>query len=146
MLEDRVGGSCGVCGGQVWNGSTETCRASCRCASALNALGGCVRSSVKTLTEVKYFDGYTSRRVVSTKQAHLWEFDDQQPKHQPTLIETRIRLTFSTWDRSTSGKLELCHTADTSCHGCPQTINCKIFCVPWYVKNCCLCVGVLMWP
>lgn len=43
-------------------------------------------------------------------------------------------------------KLELCHTADTSCHGCPQTINCKIFCAPWYVKNCCLCVGVLMWP
>lgn len=43
-------------------------------------------------------------------------------------------------------KLELRHTAVTSCHGCPQTINCKIFCAPWYVKNRCLCVGVLMWP
>lgn len=42
-------------------------------------------------------------------------------------------------------KLELRQTADTSCHGCPQTINCKIFCAPWYVKNRCLCVGVLMW-
>lgn len=58
--------------------------------------GVCVRSSVKTLTEVKYFDGYTSRRVVSTKQAHRWECDDQQPKHQPILTETMIGLTLST--------------------------------------------------
>lgn len=145
MLEDRVGVICGVCGGQVWNGSTETCRASCRYASALNALGGGVhplkhllKSNILTVTLQgglflwsRHIAGSLLTSNQNTNQRWLKQGSDWHFQR-----ETEAQVV----------KLELHHAADTSFHGCPQTINCKIFCAPWYVKNRCLCVGVLMWP
>lgn len=104
-VEVIAGDAGGQGGGHLWclrqpgvewiHGNVQRIMLLCLCSKRPRGGEG-ARSSVKTLTEVKYFDGYTSRRVALTKQAHRWEFDDQQPKHQPTLIETRIGLTLST--------------------------------------------------
>lgn len=57
--------------------STETCSGvrpqGCKHTQA------CARSSVKTLTGVRYFHSYTLRRVVSMNQAHHWEFGGWKP-------------------------------------------------------------------
>lgn len=83
-------------------------------------------STVKTFTEVKYFDGYTSRRVVFMKQAHHWESDNKRAKDQQKDLIGAFNVRPKHKRLNKNSATQQTHRVTVSL----QTINCKIFCAP----------------